>query len=170
MALDPTYTVSHHLETLPSYVSYVMASNGPHDREPGRAGDDNGAGRCLGTAGQHTAGEALLRYCCVARRIGRNPNSWTSGDELNEMGSALGEWCNRWDELVTRKMPHSHGRGILTTGHSFQEPRKWRRYMRRKWRQYMRRIRTSIPIEHTNAEGEAQPESRDDEAAGGETN
>lgn len=36
---------------------------------------------------------------------------WTSGN--TGMGSALRERYDRLDELVRRKMPHSHGRGIL---------------------------------------------------------
>ncbi|KAH9931232.1 uncharacterized protein B0H18DRAFT_100720 [Fomitopsis serialis] len=49
---------------------------------------------------------------------------WASGN--TGMGSALRERYDRLDELVRRKMPHSHGRGILSTVPNFQEFYSWR--------------------------------------------
>jgi len=100
----------------------------------------------------------------VCMGIDHDSISQNFGDELLGTGSALRERYDRWDELVRQKMPHSHGRGILSTVHNMQEHYQWGQYMG----QYMRRIRISMAAKQTGAEGEVQPEGRlDDEGPRG---
>ncbi|KAH9915649.1 uncharacterized protein B0H18DRAFT_92597 [Fomitopsis serialis] len=57
------------------------------------------------------SGTIASRGFCIG--IHDEETLWMSGTELSGMGSAKRERYDRWDELVRRKMPHSHGRGIL---------------------------------------------------------
>ncbi|KAH9920116.1 uncharacterized protein B0H18DRAFT_1193579 [Fomitopsis serialis] len=66
------------------------------------------------------SGTVASRGICIGTHD--DNNTWTSGNELIGMGSALRERYDRLDELVRRKMPHSHERDIL----SFQEFASWR--------------------------------------------
>ncbi|KAH9923892.1 uncharacterized protein B0H18DRAFT_1212098 [Fomitopsis serialis] len=93
------------------------------------------------------SGTIASRGVCIG--IHYDNDSWASGDEQFGMGLALRERHNRWDELVRQKMPHSHGRGIVTTVHNFQEFDNWKTDVVE--------IRTSMPAEETNAnlKGEA---------------
>ena len=54
-------------------------------------------------------GTVASRGFCIG--IVEDGGYWASGN--TGMGSALRERYDRLDELVRRKMPHSHGRGIL---------------------------------------------------------
>ncbi|KAH9916520.1 uncharacterized protein B0H18DRAFT_64372 [Fomitopsis serialis] len=72
---------------------------------------------------------AVSRGICLG--IDHDNNSWKSGDELFGIGSGLRERFYRWDEVVRRRMPHSHGRGILSTVHDTQERDIWMQDMDR---------------------------------------
>ncbi|KAH9915639.1 uncharacterized protein B0H18DRAFT_92212 [Fomitopsis serialis] len=74
---------------------------------------------------KHFSGTIASRGVCIG--IGHNGDYWTSGN--TGMGPALRERYDRLDELVRRKMPHSHGRGILSTVPNFQEFYSWREDM-----------------------------------------
>ncbi|TFY52408.1 hypothetical protein EVJ58_g10037 [Rhodofomes roseus] len=56
-------------------------------------------------------------------------DDWTPVEELFGTESSFRERCNRWDELIRRKMAHCNGRGILTTVYGAEEHHNWQRTM-----------------------------------------
>ncbi|KAH9923350.1 uncharacterized protein B0H18DRAFT_1212267 [Fomitopsis serialis] len=94
--------------------------------------------------------------CGVCLGFYHQNSTWRSCAEL-QIGTdtRLQEQSDRWDELVRRKMPLSHERGVLVTMYDMEDFRGWM--------QDMDRICTGAPAEQTNVEGEAQPDDQDDE-------
>jgi len=82
------------------------------------------------------SGTVASRGVCIG--IVDHENVWTSGNEVIGMGSVLRERLDRCDELVRRKMPRTHGRGILSTVHHFQAFKSWRVDMNNIHRRRMR--------------------------------
>ncbi|KAH9836740.1 uncharacterized protein C8Q71DRAFT_56758 [Rhodofomes roseus] len=58
-----------------------------------------------------------------------NGKDWTPPEKLFGTESSFRERCNRWDELIRRKMPRCNGRGILITVYGFEERDNWNRNM-----------------------------------------
>ncbi|KAH9926873.1 uncharacterized protein B0H18DRAFT_1210792 [Fomitopsis serialis] len=102
---------------------------------------------------EHFSSIVVSRGICLG--FDTHDDTWTSG--TLEPGSALRE---RWDELARQKMPHSEGRGILTTMHNYQDFIVWREDMER-----IHRAQATQP----NTGGEAQREGQDIESPRGGT-
>jgi len=84
--------------------------------------------------------------------FGHDDNAWTPVEGLFRTDPVFQRLCDRWDELVRRRMPQSHRRGILTTVHNFHGVWDWTKDMGR----------THSMIAGTNGGVEAQPEGEED--------